>query len=761
MKSITHIFLFVALLMVWYGCKKDEPTPTPVPDTQGVSGKVIDAKSKLPLGGVEITLKNAAVTIRTDKTTSDGLFTLKSVPEETYAIYAEKKGYVLESRSVTISKATPTQSIPFELKPNYEILPESVLDFGSTEVAKSIDLKNNLDQNLRFSITTNDQNKWFTIDPLTGNIPKNGNKVAINITLNRAGLTAGSKKGAIEISFGDLGSETYNVNFDVPNAEAPSVTSEKPTSITSTAAQITGTITSIGKGIISKYGHVWSETPSPTCCKLGSYTNFGSRGVGSYVSTLTGLVKAKTYFVRAYAENEKGINYSYNDEYNFTTPTNATEPSVSIGTVDVISTTSAKATGRINDNGGSTIVEYGHVWSKTNPTPDPESEKTKTSFTGEPTNGDFISNITNLLEPNTKYYIVAYAKNSSPKPLAKSAVLTFNTPLPVSEPKLTTSAATDIDYTSVTLKGSVTELGSSKIVEHGFVYSKSNADPKVNAKNSTFKNLGNLSNTNPISTTITGLLKGMNYYYRTYVKTENGDYYYAASIKTVVTNEDNLVYHWTLDEGLSDVSGNSNHSNGAAKTVNDRFLNTNRARDLSAGAIYEVQSSKINISTEMTVSMWLKPSDGNFSGTKKIIYGHSSEWCWNFWYWSGFFIYFDPTRPEGSNNILLLIRDRNNFNETIQSVVSKDDIDINQWQQLIVVKSGRSWLFYINGALVSKNTFNINSWDLRDNRSFVGVPPFFCKEDNFGNPIVQVDDIRRYNKAFTDAEVLELYNREK
>lgn len=759
MKNVSYLLLFFMFLMssscnIFKGGDK-----TPPIDPQGVYGKVTDYKTTKLLEKVTVTLKNAIGDKNTFETQSDGSYNFKNVVHGDYTVYAEKNGYILQSKSVTVEGGGNGKGVSFELKPVYEITPNDGLELGATANSKRFDIINNLEQALGFKIINNNKS-WFAVEPLEGNVSPNGNSLPINITVNRNGLPSGDHKGSITINFDNIPGRTYQIGFDVPNNEAPSVTSDKPTSITPTTAQIGGSVTSIGKSTVLNHGHVWGTKRNPECCVPGFYTSLGSRGLGAFVSTLTGLKPGETYYVRSYATNEKGINYSYNQEYEFTTPVNPTEPSVSIVSASATASTTAKVVGRINDNGGSKISVYGFVWSKDNPNPDPEVEKTKIEFNGEPSNQEFTGNLSNL-DPGKSYYVVAYAKNSSNSKYAKSAANTFNTPAPVVEPKLTTSAATDIDYTFATMKGNITDLGSVKIVEHGFVYSKSNADPKINAKNCAFKNLGNLNATTPISDRVTGLLKGMSYYYRTYVKTEEGMYYYSSAIRVFATKEDNLIYYWTFNSDLSDFSGNSNHAQfglGTVKSANDRFGNPEKSMDITSGTIHENQYSKVNITNELTVSFWVKLSDGNFTGSPRIIYGHSDRSCISWGQFSGFYLYLDPNRVEGKNNILFYIRD--DSEPIIKSVISKDDIDSQKWQNITIVKSGKAWKFYVDGDLTTTENFNIDFRYVGENISFLNYV-WNCSQDGYGNTNALVDDVRRYNRALKDTEVLELYNREK
>lgn len=98
-------------------------------------------------------------------------------------------------------------------------------------------------------------------------------------------------------------------------AVAPTVTTTAVTLVYPTSAKSGGNVTNDGAATITARGVCWSTTTGPTTSDSHT-TDAGT--TGSYVSTLTGLTKGETYFVRAYATNSAGT--SYGEERTFTTP---------------------------------------------------------------------------------------------------------------------------------------------------------------------------------------------------------------------------------------------------------------------------------------------------------------------------------------------------------------------------------------------------------------------------------------------------------
>jgi uncharacterized protein (TIGR02145 family) len=87
--------------------------------------------------------------------------------------------------------------------------------------------------------------------------------------------------------------------------------------ITGISAISGGYISNAGVSPVSARGAVWSTNPQPTA-DLPTKTSNGS-GNGTFTSNLTGLSPNTTYYVRAYATNSNGSQYSYGQEESFTT----------------------------------------------------------------------------------------------------------------------------------------------------------------------------------------------------------------------------------------------------------------------------------------------------------------------------------------------------------------------------------------------------------------------------------------------------------
>lgn len=99
----------------------------------------------------------------------------------------------------------------------------------------------------------------------------------------------------------------------------PTVTTAAVSPLNTTTASGGGTVVSGGDSPVTARGVCWSLSQNPSL--LDNYTVDGS-GVGTFSSSLTGLLPGTLYYVRAYATSAWGT--AYGSEVSFTTHTNPT-----------------------------------------------------------------------------------------------------------------------------------------------------------------------------------------------------------------------------------------------------------------------------------------------------------------------------------------------------------------------------------------------------------------------------------------------------
>ena len=105
--------------------------------------------------------------------------------------------------------------------------------------------------------------------------------------------------------------------FTTPAITAPVVITNDVSEVQATTAICGGNVTSDGGATVTARGVCWSTSQNPT---ISNSKTVDGTGTGSFTSTITGLTKNTTYYVRAYATNSIGT--SYGEQKTFTTVAN-------------------------------------------------------------------------------------------------------------------------------------------------------------------------------------------------------------------------------------------------------------------------------------------------------------------------------------------------------------------------------------------------------------------------------------------------------
>ncbi|NDV46653.1 T9SS C-terminal target domain-containing protein [Paludibacter sp. 221] len=183
-------------------------------------------------------------------------------------------------------------------------------------------------------------------------------------------------------------------------AEVSTVTSVSY--VSTTTAISGGNVSNDGGAAVTERGVVWSTVSNPT---VADNKTIDGEGAGSFESTLTGLTAGTTYYVRAYATNKAGV--AYGNEVSFTTLSELVVPTVETSSSSNIRNVSFEISGKVAQWGGTEVTERGVVWGTSeNPT---ITTNKKSSGSGLGTYKVFVDN----LQPETKYYVRAYAVNST------------------------------------------------------------------------------------------------------------------------------------------------------------------------------------------------------------------------------------------------------------------------------------------------------------------------------------------------------------
>lgn len=101
-------------------------------------------------------------------------------------------------------------------------------------------------------------------------------------------------------------SQTFTLHFSTSQTTLPTVATNNVSIITSTTATCGGNVSSDGGSTVIARGVCWSTSSNPTISN--NHTSDGY-GIGTFISTISGLSSGTTYYVRAYATNSTGTAY--------------------------------------------------------------------------------------------------------------------------------------------------------------------------------------------------------------------------------------------------------------------------------------------------------------------------------------------------------------------------------------------------------------------------------------------------------------------
>ena len=176
------------------------------------------------------------------------------------------------------------------------------------------------------------------------------------------------------------------------------VTTSQPTAITTYGLACGGMVSNQGNSDVIVRGVCWSTSQNPTIADPHTTDGYGD---GSFTSMVEGLEMNTTYYVKAYALTVRGT--SYGEQVMVSTKNGV--PVLTTSAASEIGTTWATCGGNISDDGGMEITERGICWSTDhNPTIEGNHGTNGAGL------GSFSVNMSGL-EPNTIYYVRAYATN--------------------------------------------------------------------------------------------------------------------------------------------------------------------------------------------------------------------------------------------------------------------------------------------------------------------------------------------------------------
>ena len=175
-------------------------------------------------------------------------------------------------------------------------------------------------------------------------------------------LIGNSRMETKKVDFPSYGNGSFNVGtIVVKGPSAPTIETKEVTNIKSKVATGGGKVTSSGGYAVSRRGVCWSTSQYPTVAN--DHTEDGT-GAGEFFSNISNLQPNTTYYVRAYAENGKGI--AYGNQVSFRSASGV--PIVTTTLVRVDSKTSVFCEGNVTDEGDAPVTAKGICWGTSTPT---------------------------------------------------------------------------------------------------------------------------------------------------------------------------------------------------------------------------------------------------------------------------------------------------------------------------------------------------------------------------------------------------------
>lgn len=324
-----------------------------------------------------------------------------------------------------------------------------------------------------------------------------------SFTSNMTGLSPSTKYYVRAYATNEAGTGYGEESTFTTFGQAPAATSSPVSEVTSSGAKLNGiananylsTQIAFEYGLTTAYGNTITGIPG---------TLDGSSDT-PVTGTLTGLIPASVYHFRIKATNSLGTTYSDDQSFN----TLSAIPVVTTTEISNKTGVSVSSGGTVSYQGNSPVLQRGICWS-INTTPTIEDSKTSDG-TGT---GTFTS-LANGLTPATSYHLRAYATNSEGTGYGNDIIFVTNA-IPAT---LTTSPASGVSSTSVTVGGNISNNGGGEITERGVCWSK-NHDPLI-SENKSISSSGN----DLYTVLISGLRGSTTYYARAYAINTAGTAY--------------------------------------------------------------------------------------------------------------------------------------------------------------------------------------------------------------------------------------------
>lgn len=495
MKNLLVRYSFLLLFLFVVSCTKD------IIDTTGnLVGVVTDARSGALLSGASVAL---TPTGKTYTTGVDGKYEFRDIEFQEYSVSVSKSGYKADKKTAYVQAGRDT-NLDFQLTPNTGslTLSQNSLDFGNETTTLTFDVINTGSAPLNWQVA--EDATWLTCNPTSGTTQE-GEKSSVVVTVDRNGLERGNYAQTIAVS-SDGGSSIIIVNLSVKGLTISLSPEELDFGLTVTSMELS--LTNTGSGNIS-----YTLTPSNSWIKL-------SRSTGTFTKTENITVSVDRtalsegdhsgYLTLTVGEEKITIPVRMN------IPSKA-KPTTSLQLVDDLTFNSARFHGGIVTIGSAKVTRYGFCWSTLE---EPTINAAGVCNLGDSDRAKDFTYTATSLEPNTSYYVRAYAENA--EGISYSNQVKFQTKGTPQLASVETGEIKNVQATQVEVQGNIQNLGNTEsLSQYGHVWS-TKANPTINDSKTQH---GATSSTGTYTSTLTGLTPSTIYYVRAYVTNSVGTSY--------------------------------------------------------------------------------------------------------------------------------------------------------------------------------------------------------------------------------------------
>lgn len=321
-------------------------------------------------------------------------------------------------------------------------------------------------------------------------------------------------------------------SFDTEKQIAPILNRPELLEADEYSLKVRCSITSDGGATLQEYGFEYRKA-SETTAKSILAKGYDQGSASAFTVTIEGLDAGTKYIIRGVAKNSMGSSYS--EEIECLTEELKT-PVVTLYYND-LGADWVSVSAKIENRGASEIVERGFCWSTTTQRPTTSDNKKVIN-----SNDDVFAGTITGLNPNTTYYLRAYATNNvNGKTLYgySEEVLQFTT-LQLAKAEVTSPEVSDITNNSFTATASLSSTGGTQITEVGFCWSM---DKSQNPEDLVKHTASNPDSNNCFTLNVEGLEIGAVYYLYAYAVNSAGIAFSnvtEVALKKAPSEEDNV-----------------------------------------------------------------------------------------------------------------------------------------------------------------------------------------------------------------------------